>query len=104
MVEMAGKTKPPPGEAMVRGSVVVHRRRCGKPSCRCADGESLHEAVVLSYSEGGRTRFLMLPASEVAAVRAAVESYRSERARLDEAAEAGRAALVARLGQDRGRR
>jgi len=98
MVGMAGKTKPP-GEAMVRGSVVVHRRRCGKPRCRCADGESLHEAVVLSYSEGGRTRLVMLPASEVARVRAAVERYRSERARLDEAAESGRAALVARLAR-----
>lgn len=103
MVTMAGRTKPQ-GEAMVRGSVVVHRRRCGKPSCRCADGELLHEAVVLSYSEDGRTRFLMLPASEVAGVRAAAERYRSERARLDQAAEAGRAALVARLGLGRGRR
>lgn len=103
MVGMAGKTKPP-GEAMVRGSVVVHRRRCGKPTCRCADGGSLHEAVVLSYSEGGRTRFVMLPAGEVARVRAAVARYRSERVRLDEAAESGRAALVARLGQARGRR
>jgi len=103
MVGMAGKTKPL-GEAMVRGSVVVHRRRCGKASCRCADGESLHESVVLSYSEGGKTRFLMLPAGEAGRVRAAVEAYRSERARLDEAAEAGRALLVARLGQARGRR
>lgn len=103
MVGMAGRTKAR-GEAIVRGSVVVHRRRCGKAACRCADGESLHEAVVLSYSEGGRTRFVMLPPSEVAGVRAAVERYRAERARLDEAAEAGRAALVARLGKARGRR
>jgi hypothetical protein len=102
MVGMAGRTKQ--GEPMVRGSVVVHRRRCGKPSCRCANGELPHEAVVLSYSEGGRTRFVMLPASEVAGVRAAVERYRAERAALDEAAEAGRAALVARLGPARGRR
>ncbi|MGH9152992.1 MAG: DUF6788 family protein [Acidimicrobiales bacterium] len=95
---MAGR-KAPPGEAMVRGSVVVHRRRCGKPTCRCADGRSLHESVVLSYSEDGRTRFVMLPASEVTAVRAAVERYRTERARVEEAGEAGRAALVARLGR-----
>ena len=100
MEAMAGR-KDPKGEAMVRGSVVVHRRRCGKPTCRCADGESLHEAVVLSYSEGGRTRFVMLPASEVAAVRAAVERYRAARAGVEEAGEAGRAALVARLGRGR---
>jgi len=96
MLEMAVK-KPPAGEAMVRGSVVVHRRRCGKATCRCADGESLHETVVLSYSEAGRTRFVMLPAADVAAVRAAVDRYRAERDRLDEAAEAGRDVLIARL-------
>jgi hypothetical protein len=49
---------------LVRGSVVTHRRRCGKPNCRCADGEALHESTVLSYFEGGRTRLLMLPAGE----------------------------------------
>ena len=43
---------------MIRGSVVVHRRRCGKPNCRCAAGD-LHEATVLSYSERGRTRFVL---------------------------------------------
>lgn len=96
MVEMAVK-KSPAGEAMVRGSVVVHRRRCGKATCRCADGESLHETVVLSYSEAGRTRLVMLPAADVASVRAAVDRYRAERDRVDEAAEAGRAALIARL-------
>ncbi len=96
MVEMVVK-KPPAGEAMVRGSVVVHRRRCGKAACRCADGESLHETVVLSYSEAGRTRFVMLPAADVAGVRAAVDRYRAERDRLDQAAEVGRAALIARL-------
>ncbi len=88
---------------MVRGSVVTHRRRCGKPNCRCAAGEELHEATVLSYSEGGRTRFLMLPAAEVAAVRAAVERYRAAQAKLDADGEAGRAALTARLAARRGR-
>jgi hypothetical protein len=89
---------------MVRGSVVTHRRRCGKPNCRCAAGEQLHEATVLSYSEGGRTRFLMLPAAEVAAVRAAVERYRAAQAKLEADGEAGRAALIARLAARRGRR
>ncbi len=89
---------------MVRGSVVVHHRRCGKANCRCAGGESLHESTVLSYSEGGRTRFVMLPDSEVAAVRASVDRYRDQQARLDEAGEAGRAALVTRLKSQRDRR
>ncbi len=88
---------------MVRGSVVVHRRRCGKPSCRCADGEALHEATVLSYSDGGRTRFVMLAEGDVAAVRAAAERYRSARAALEAQANAGLAELVTRLAERKAR-
>ncbi len=81
---------------MIRGSVVVQRRRCGKPTCRCADGEHLHEATVLSYSERGRNRTVMLAAQEVAAVTAAVERYRAAKARLEESGNAGLVALLAR--------
>ena len=89
---------------MVRGSVVVHRRRCGKPTCRCAGGEALHESTVLSYSEQGRTRFVMLPAAQVAAVRAAVERYRAAQAKLDAQGEVGRAALITTLAADQRQR
>ena len=82
---------------MVRGTVLTHRRRCGKPNCRCADGQALHESVVLSYSQGSRTKFLMLPATEVAAVRAATERFRAAKARLEEQGNAGLAELQARL-------
>jgi hypothetical protein len=86
---------------VVRGSVVVHRRRCGKANCRCADGVDLHESTVLSYSEGGRTKFVMLPAGEVAAVRAAVDRYRAAKFRVEEQGSAGLAELVARLSSPR---
>ena len=52
---------------------------------------------MLSYSERGRTRFVMLPAGQVAAVRAAVERYRAAQAKLEAQGEAGRAALLAAL-------
>ena len=88
---------------MVRGTVVTHRRRCGKPNCRCASGEDAHESVVLSYSQDSKTRFLMLPAAEVATVRAATERFRAAKARLDSQADAGLAELVARLRPDTSR-
>jgi hypothetical protein len=88
---------------VVRGSVVVHRRRCGKANCRCADGVDLHESTVLSYSEAGRTRFVMLPGDQVAAVRAAVERYRAAKNRVEEQGNAGLAELVARLSSPRPR-
>src|SRR5712671_2778607 len=94
MVIATKHTKVPP---VIRGSVVVHRRKCGKPNCRCADGTALHEATVLSYSEGGKTRLLMLPADQVAAVRAATARYQAAKARLEEQANAGLDALVAQL-------
>ena len=71
--------------------------------CRCAAGD-LHEATVLSYSERGRTRFVMLPPAEVAAVAAAVDRYRTAEAELAATGEAGRAALIGRLAARRGRR
>lgn len=82
---------------MVRGSVLTHRRRCGKPNCRCASGEALHESVVLSYSQGAKTKFLMLPAAEVSSVRAATERFRTAKARLDAQGNAGLAELRAWL-------
>jgi uncharacterized protein DUF6788 len=90
-----------PMPRMIRGTVVTHRRRCGKPNCRCSAGEELHESTVLSYSASGRTRFVMLPADQVAAVRAAVERYRVAQAKLEADGEAGREALIARLAARR---
>jgi len=103
---MADRSRPQPVEpGILRGSVVVHRRRCGKANCRCAGGgDALHESTVLSYSEAGKTRFVMLPASEVGAVVEAVGRYRAEAQRLEQRAESGLAELVARLEAARRRR
>ena len=88
---------------MIRGSVVVQRRRCGKANCRCTDGQSLHEATVLSYSEGGRNRTVMLAAEDVAAVTAAVARYRAAQTELEAKGNAGLAALLSRAAARRGR-
>jgi hypothetical protein len=85
----------------IRGSVVVQRRRCGKQSCRCADGKQLHESTVLSYSEGGRNRTVMLAPDEIEKVRAAVERYRDARAKLENEGNAGLAALLSRRASAR---
>lgn len=94
MWTMAGRGSEPKPR-MIRGSVVVQRRRCGKTTCQCADGDRLHEATVLSYSENGRNRTVMLAASQVAGVREAVARYRAAQATLEEAGNAGLAALLA---------
>lgn len=88
---------------MIRGSVVVQRRRCGKASCRCTDGESLHESTVLSYSEDGRNRTVMLTADQVGAVRAAVRRYRAAQAKLETQGNSGLALLLNAAATRRGR-
>jgi hypothetical protein len=99
---MAMPQKPPeriPG--LLRGSLVTLRRRCGKPSCRCADSEQLHETPALSYSDGGRTRVLTLTEADVPAVAAALDRYRAAQAELEARARAGLAALADRIAADR---
>jgi hypothetical protein len=82
---------------MLRGTVVTHRRRCGKPNCRCASGEVLHEQVVLSYSLASRARSVTLPEELIEPVRAATARYRQARLRLEAEGNAGLEALVRRL-------
>lgn len=86
---------------MLRGSLVTLRRRCGKQSCRCAEGDQRHEAPALSYSDHGRTRVVMLAESDVAAVSAALERYRLARAELEEQTSTGLAELTRRVATDR---
>jgi hypothetical protein len=35
-------------------------RKCGKPNCVCVRG-GLHRSMVLSWSEGGKSRLLSIP-------------------------------------------
>lgn len=89
--------KAAPAPEMLRGSVITHRRRCGKANCRCAGGEQLHESTVLSYSQGSKTRFVMLPEAEVQEVRQAMLRYKAAKASLEERAEASLKELITRL-------
>ncbi len=65
-------------EPLVRGSVYELRRRCGRPSCRCARGR-LHPVMVLSVSEQGRTRLRTLPEDRLAKLRELTQRYRRVR-------------------------
>jgi len=82
---------------MLRGTVVTHKRRCGKQNCRCASGEELHEQVILTYSSHSRARSLSLPFELIAPVTAATARYRKARQKLEAEANAGLETLVSRL-------
>lgn len=85
------------------GTVTTFRRRCGKATCRCANGDP-HESPALVFTEGGRTRTVTLTADEVAEVAAAVARYQDARAELEAAAAAGVATLRDRRAARRGPR
>ena len=89
------------GQTLMRGSLVTLRRRCGKANCRCADGQSLHEAPALGVAQRGRTRMLMLTDAVLGDVAAATAGYRTALAELEAAGDAGRDALAARPGADK---
>ncbi len=77
---------------LLQGSLSTFRRRCGKPGCRCADGDP-HESPALRFTEDGRTKTLTLRAGEVAQVTAALARYEQARADLDAQAAEGIARL-----------
>src|SRR5918993_141963 len=54
---------------MLPGSFVERKRACGRPNCRCADGENLHVQYQLSVLVDGKPKVFHVPASMVEQVR-----------------------------------
>jgi hypothetical protein len=61
--------------SLTPGSFYLQKRRCGKPNCRCARGE-LHQAWVISRSQGGASRTFMVPTEQRARLRQLTSEYR----------------------------
>jgi len=78
----------PASGVLLRGSLITLRRKCGKPTCSCADGE-MHTTPALSYSVKGKTRILTLRSADVQAVKRGLTSYRMAVAELEKKALAG---------------
>ena len=63
---------------LVRGTVYTLRRKCSKPTCRCAEGER-HATVVLTANITGKTRLWTIAADRVEELRERTEAYRQFR-------------------------
>jgi hypothetical protein len=71
---------------LVKGNVYELARKCGKANCVCTRGQ-LHRSMVLTWSEGGKSRLLSIPSERVAEVQKKSEDYlrfRRARARVSE--------------------
>lgn len=70
---------------LLRGTLLVRYRVCGKKNCRCARGEK-HEGLALQVSIDGRSRQFHVPRAMEEDVRQWVEQYQEVRQRLDKVA------------------
>ena len=57
------------------GSLAISRRRCGKPSCHCANGEG-HPLGTLTFMAAGKKRVETIPADWLDAIRPRVQAGR----------------------------
>jgi len=85
---------------VLRGSLIVLKRRCGKATCHCAEGEP-HQTPALSYSVASATKILTLRQKDVREVEAALARYASRRAELEREALAGITALRQRIEREK---
>jgi hypothetical protein len=71
---------------LVKGNVYQMARKCGKPNCVCTRG-GLHRSMVLSWSEGGKSRLRSIPPERLGELKEKSEEYlrfRRARARVTE--------------------
>lgn len=57
------------------GALAVSRRRCGKPSCHCAQAEG-HPFATLTFMSGGKKRVESIPADWLESVRSRAKAGR----------------------------
>lgn len=65
-------------DGLIIGSLSEVQRRCGKPSCHCAERPGHPQAILMSVQDG-RRRCQLIRQADLAAVRHAVERYRAFR-------------------------
>ena len=68
---------------VIRGTLLVRKRKCGKANCRCARGEG-HESLFLVVSENGRTRQFFVPKDWESRVQQWVADYHRVRNLLED--------------------
>lgn len=62
------------GVGLLRGTLRVCERTCGKPNCKCVRGEK-HASLYLVFSQDGQLKHMFVPRSMESNVRLWVEQY-----------------------------
>ena len=62
-------------ESIVQGSFYLLQRKCGKPNCRCVQGQ-LHASWVITRSEQGKDRIYSVPKDQRVRLQRLTQEYR----------------------------
>ncbi len=60
---------------VMKGSIVIVRRYCGKPNCRCRNGFK-HRSLYVSQTVSGKPRLVYIPKRSEGSVRRLTANYR----------------------------
>jgi len=75
--------KIPPAEEILRGSIVMVKRYCGKANCRCLKGHK-HRSMYISQSNKGESRLIYIPQRSEIGVRRLIRNYRCWKSVMEE--------------------
>lgn len=75
--------KIPPIEKILRGSIVVVKRYCGKANCRCLKGHK-HRSLYISQSNKGESRLIYIPQRSEKEVRRLIRNYQAFKSVMEE--------------------
>jgi hypothetical protein len=67
---------------VLHGALIHRRRKCGRPGCRCAQGEG-HDGLYLVVTEKGESRQLYVPKESAPTVERWIAAYQQARQLLD---------------------
>lgn len=71
------------GDWFLRGTLNPRSGKCGKPNCRCAQGQ-LHQSLYLVQRQQGKLRQICVPKAWEKQVRQAVTSYQQMQQLIEE--------------------
>jgi len=66
---------------IMKGSIVIVKRYCGKPNCRCRKGHK-HRSMYVSQTIGGKSRLVYIPKRSEENVRRLIANHRGLKAAL----------------------
>ena len=69
-------------EEILRGSIVVVKRYCGKANCRCLKGFK-HRSLYVSQSNKGESRLVYIPRHSEKEVRRLIHNYKALKANME---------------------